>query len=39
MCPKRIFRAVGNVFTGIFGGGGNRGAAMIMPQRIQAPPP
>ena len=38
MCPKRIFRAVGNVFSGIFGGG-NRGAAMIQPQRIQAPPP
>ena len=39
MCPIRIFRAGGNVFSGIFGGGGNRGAAMIMPQRIQAPPP
>jgi len=38
MCPKRIFRAVGNVFSGIFGGG-NRQAAMVQPQRIQAPPP
>jgi len=38
MCPKRIFRAVGNVFSGIFGGG-NRAAAMVQPQRIQAPPP
>jgi hypothetical protein len=37
MCPKRIFRAVGNVFSGIFGGG-NRQQAMA-PQRIQAPPP
>jgi hypothetical protein len=38
MCPKRIFRAVGNVFSGIFGGG-NRQQAMVQPQRIQAPPP
>tara|TARA_R100000152_G_C6590407_1_gene51075 strand:- start:74 stop:397 length:324 start_codon:yes stop_codon:yes gene_type:complete len=39
MCPKRIFRSVGRIFSGIFGGGQNRQLAMVQPQRIQAPPP